>query len=44
MPVSPKVVSDASVVFTVSADTSVDGSGFENMQGISIVNLNVIIW
>ena len=38
-------VSGASVVFTVSADTSVDVSGFENMQGIPIVNLaHIILW
>ena len=42
---SPKVVSRASVVFTVSTDTSVDGAGFENMQDIPIVNFaQTILW
>ena len=45
VPASPKVVSGASVVFTVSTDTSVDGPGFENMQGIPIVNFaQIILW
>ena len=45
MPASPKVVSGVSVVFTVSTDTSVDGAGFENIQGIPSVNFaQTILW
>ena len=40
----PGFVSGASVVFTVSADTSVDVSGFGNMQGIPENFAHFIHW